>query len=562
VVILVVSLVMVQSISSRIRKSRFLPIFLILQITAVSAYGGRTPDSFTQICDSIFNIFLKRVDSAKEGPIGIGSFKRDLRMILERQLPKGAPFLKAEYMDLSYREWVSLQDPAFHLTILRYPVPEAAVEILSAALVNRISPAQVSKILESSTVRGSSRELLVWVQRLLEHPERRDGNLLKALVDDYKGSVVIARDRIKYLTGIPILPEPKPGHVRMYKGSNFFKGPALSQSQVGKPTNEIQDGGLVFLDQADANIHSVRAEAFHPDGVSVSADKTVPINYGSHIRIYEFPREVVEKLPRGAPGLNEYVFKYSVPERFRVRTLPKATYLELLKQDARRAYSNGELTRQASRNSGADLLNILLSKSDPILIRGRTLTFDGLISERTATIDRQTIQHHVLKILGQDEKYGAHFRWNEIQAPPNVDVRSVLNFSFVLHDIGKPIASELKASHQEISAEILSQMMNKAGCSRAEVELGVALVKNDVIGLMLQGFITPQQAFERLVEISKQTNLGPRDFFKVQSYFYTMDASSYIDLAFLFVQEGGMLIPKNEKFKVLRNLFENVEMKP
>jgi hypothetical protein len=41
-----------------------------------------------------------------------------------------------------------------------------------------------------------------------------------------------------------------------------------------------------------------------------------------------------------------------------------------------------------------------------------------------------------------------------------------------------------------------------------------------------------------------------------------MDASSYIDLAFLFVQEGGMLIPKNEKFKVLRNLFDNVEMKP
>ena len=560
--ILVVSLVMVQSISNRIRKSRFLPIFLIAQITAISAYGGRTPDSFTQICDSIFNIFLKRVNSSKEGPIGIGSFNRDLKLILDRQIPKGGSSLKAEYMELSYREWVSLRDPAFHLTLLEYPVPEAAVEILSSALVNRISPVQVSKILEKSAVKGSSREVLVWVQRLLEHPERRDGNLLKALVDEYKGSVVITRDRIKYLTGIPILPEPKPGHVRMYKGSNFFKGPALSQSQVGKPINEIQDGGLVFLDQADANIHSVRAEAFHPDGVSVSADKTVPINYGSHIRIYEFPREVVEKLPRGAPGLNEYVFKYSVPERFRVRTLPKATYLELLKQDARRAYSNGELTRQASRNSGTDLLNILHSKSDLILIRGRTLTFSGLISERPASLERQTIQHHVLKILGQDEKYGPYFRWSEIHAPPNVDVRSVLNFSYALHDIGKPLESELKASHQEISAEILSQMMNKAGCSRAEVELGMALVKNDVIGLMLQGVITPQEAFEKLVEISRQTNLSPRDFFKIQSYFYTMDTSSYSDLALLFTLEDGMLIPKNEKFKVLRNLFDNVEMRP
>ncbi len=537
-------------------------LLLFVQLFAFPVLAKPGDDPFTRFCNSVFDSVLKRVDSENRGPIGIKPFQKELKIILERKVPRGVSSLTPEYMDLAYREWVSLEDPAYHLTVLKYPVPEAAVDILGAALENRINSTQIKKIIEDSRMKGTSREALVWVQRLLEHPDRKDGNLLKALADQYRNSVSLVQDRMKYLTGIPILPEPKPGHVRMYKGSNFYKGPAVSQSQVGKPVSEVQDGGLVFLDQSDANIHSVRAEAFHPDGVSVSTDKTVPINYGSHIWIYEIPAEVVQRLPRGAPGLSEYVFKYSVPERFRIKTLPKATYLEFLKQDARRAYSYGDLIRQASRNSGADLLKILETKSDPILIRGRSLYFSSLISERTPTLERHTIQEHVLRIYAQSDKYWSTFPWHEIKAPANVNVKGVLHFSFALHEIGKPLTSELKASHQEISAEILVQMMNKAGYSKAEVELGRALVGNDVIGSMLQGTITPQEAFEKLLEISKKTNLSPRSFFKVQSYFYAMHASAYSDMAALFVNEGGILIPKNDKFKVLRNLFENVEIKP
>jgi hypothetical protein len=40
-----------------------------------------------------------------------------------------------------------------------------------------------------------------------------------------------------------------------------------------------------------------------------------------------------------------------------------------------------------------------------------------------------------------------------------------------------------------------------------------------------------------------------------------MDASTYSDLAALFTKEvtpgGEMLVPRNEKYRVLRNLFEN-----
>jgi hypothetical protein len=536
-------------------------LFLSLFLSAsTAAYADPSRDPFTEFCNSVYDSIMKRVNSASLGPIGLRPFMKEAGSILERQIPKGAPKLASGYMELSYREWAELGDPAFHLTVLQFPVPEAAINILGSALENRVSAEQVRGMLEGARFKDSPGEILNWVARLLEHPERKDGNLLKALVDQYKSSILISKDRIKYLTGIPIIPEVQPGHVRMYKGSNFFKGPAVSQSQAGKAPQEVPDGGLVFMDQSDANTHSVRAEAFHPDGVSVSTDKTVPINYGSHIRIYDVPREVVEKLPWGARGLSEYVFKYSVPERYRIKTLPKATYLEYLKQEGRRAYSYGELVRQASRNTGVELLNLLDSKSDPILIRGRALYFSSLISERTATLERHSIQEHVLRIFEQSEKYMNFFPWHEMGIPPNVDVKSVLNFSFAVHDLGKPLAAELRTPHQELSAEILVQMMHKAGFTKAEVELGRALVGNDVIGSMLQGVMTPQEAFEKLVEISKQTNLVPRDFFRVQSYFHAMDASSYPDLAALFTKEGGMLVPKNEKFRVLRNLFENVEI--
>ncbi|MBU6154324.1 MAG: hypothetical protein KGP28_08495 [Bdellovibrionales bacterium] len=541
--------------------SCLLVIVLVSQGFALHARAAApSVDPFTEICNSIFDSIMKRVGASKEKPIGPRAFEHEMKTILERQIPAGALEIKAAYMDLVFREWVSLGDPAYHLAVLKYPVPEAAIDVLESALINRIASDQIGNLLTKLRFKGSRKEVLFWVQRLLEHPELKNGNLLHALAVEYKKSIPLLKDRIKYLSGVPVLPDLKPGHVRMYKGSNFYRGPALSQSQVGKSAEEVGDGGLVFMDQEDANTHSVKAEAFHPDGVSVSTDKTVPINYGSHIRIYDVPEELLKRIPRGAPGLNEYVFKYSVPERFRVKTLPKATYIEMLKQEGKGAYSYGELVRRASGISGAELLAILESSSDPILIRGKSLYFSSLLNERTPDLDRSTIQIHVLKVFAQSEKYSHHLPWQEIEAPPNVNVRSVLNFAFAVHDVGKPLAAEFRTPHQMISAEILEQMMNKAGYSRAEVELGRALVGHDLIGTMLQGVISPHEAFDRLIEISRKTNLNPRDFFKIQSFFHIMDASSYSDLTALFVREGEMLVPKNEKFAVLRNLFENVEI--
>jgi len=502
---------------------------------------------------------MRLMGAAGNGPFGPRRFASEVKSVFQRQVFRGQQRIEADYLEQVYREWLTLRDPSQHLSVLKYPVPEAAVDVLSSALQNKVTSAQIAKTLKSGRYRGSQKEILNWVGRLLEHPELRDGKLLGALASEFKATRVIERDRVKYLTGIPVIPEVKPGFIRMYKGTNFLKGPSISQSQVGKPLEEIKDGGTFFLDQGEANVHSVRAEAFHPDGVSVSTDKTVPINYGSHIKVFDVPESVAQRLPRGAPGLSEYVFKFSVPERFLVRTYPKVTYLEALKEASVRTSRFAQEARSASIRGGERIIEVIESRADPILIRGRKLDYSSLMSERPVSMDRISIQQHTLKGFAQIEKYSPHFEWQRIKVPPNVDLKATVHFSYAVHDVGKPLAAEFKTAHEEISSEILSQIMNKAGFSRAEVELGRALVGNDVIGKMLQGAIEPQQAFEALVEISKTTNLSPRDFFKVQSFFYSMDASSYPDLVALFVNEGGVLVPKSDRYKVLRNLFENAE---
>lgn len=463
------------------------------------------------------------------------------------------------YLDQVYREWLTLGDPEHHLTVLQYPVPEVALEALELAQKNKMDAKAIEKRLARSGLRASHKSVLAWVKKALALSSLDEGARLMNLVAAYRNTRVIVKDGVRYLSGVPFIPAPKRGHVRMYKGSNFYKGPAISSSQVGRPLEEVLDGGEHFLHQSDANMHSVRAEAFHPDGVSVSTDKSVSMDYGSHIRIYDIPDEVVARLPRGALELSEYVFRYSVPERFRVMTLPRATCLEAFKVQTLGSQSSSLL--RLAEQSGAELVRELGLDGNLILLRGRSSRLGALYQHRTGDLGGHSIEQHTLQGVAQFEKYFPRFPWNRILAPPNVHLTRTLNMAYALHDTGKPLAGEIQVPHEELSAEILAQVMNRAGFTKAEVDLARALVGNDVIGSTLQGKLTPQEAFEKLVEIAKKTNLSPRDFFSLQSFFYTMDASSYVDLAAFFTKEstpnGEMLVPRSEKFQVLRNLFEN-----
>jgi hypothetical protein len=517
------------------------------------ARGEPPTDLLTAICTS----FLESVAKTFESPFGPSRFAKEFKELADWKLPRGKAGISGEYLDRVYREWLNLEDPEFHLKVLQFPVPEIALDIVDLAAANLIDAKGIEKLLVKGGIRPHHKPLLVWLKKMITHSRLMEGERLALLTSSYRKTGVLIRDGVRFYSGVPSIPAPKPDHVRMYKGSNFFKGPSISSSQIGKSLEEIPSGGEWFLSHEDARLHSVRAEAFHPDGVSVSTDRSVPMAYGSHIRVYDVPAGIASKLPRGAPELCEYVFRFSVPEEYRVMTLPRATFVEAFKMESAGALSYS--IRMAAEESGAGVIGALKEDPNPVHLRGRSQSLVSLYADRVGDLGGMTIQGHTLQVLAQFEKYSAKFPWIEILAPPNIHLKRTIRMAYALHDIGKPLAAGMGVAHEPLSAEILFQLMNRYGFSKAEVELAQALVGNDAIGKMLQGGITPQEAFERLVEISRRTSLNPNDFFKLQSFFYTMDASTYPDLAALFTKEGTaqgeVLIPRNEKFKVLRNLF-------
>jgi hypothetical protein len=208
------------------------------------------------------------------------------------------------------------------------------------------------------------------------------------------------------------------------------------------------------------------------------------------------------------------------------------------------------------------LIRVLKEEYDPILIRGRSMSLAEIFRGPSGAKEGYNLERHTLLGYRQMGELISKFKWSEIQDPPNVDVKKTVRFAYALHDSGKPLAFELKSPdmHEELSAEILAQVMTRAGFSKFEIDLGKALIGNDAIGLMIRGQKSVQEAFEQLVEFSKRTNLTPEEFFKVQSFYYAVDASSYPELKkTVFREEEGMLVPVSDKYHLLKSLFHNVK---
>jgi len=539
--------------------SRILLLVLILGLSPSLAQAKG--DDFISRCSHLLDRIIGAVGIKFDLPAGTRNFRREWNELTVKFDLRRVKLRNADYMDRVYSEWVLLGDPEYQLSILKYPVPQAALEALTSAIENRISPEALNKLSNDHVGKPTQAAILHWCSMVLRNPRFENIEELEAWIKKYENTRVIIRDGVRYYTGLPNIPDAPVGTVRVYKGTNFYKGPALSISMVGKPLEEILDGGEYFLDPDEARVHSIRAEAFHQDGISVSTDKTVILNYGSYVRIYNIPRSVFEHLPRGELGLGEYVFRYSIPERFRVMTLPKATYLEVLKFDEK---AIGPFTRKIQRTDIVDrpseLITCLKEQAEPILMRGRRVTLREIFRGPSGAPEGYNLEKHTLLGYQQMDLLMPKFNWSEIPDPPNVDIRRTIRFAYALHDSGKPFAFELKSPkmHEEFSAELLGQVMTRAGFTMAEIELARALIGNDAIGLMIRGDESPQEAYEEILRFSKQTNLTPREFFKVQSFYYAVDASSYPELkSRLFREENGMLVPVSDKYQVLKNLFDN-----
>ncbi len=170
-----------------------------------------------------------------------------------------------------------------------------------------------------------------------------------------------------------------------------------------------------------------------------------------------------------------------------------------------------------------------------------------------------SIREHTLMVYDNYADQSPHFHLNAIRTPENVNVSRLMKFTVALHDIGKPEAIKAgnKALQHKYTTPILVEKLRQLEFSEAEVAIAKAVVDNDVLGDFLKGMISPEQAYEKISSIAATTSVSPRDYFRLQSFFYTIDAAAYPTLkARIFSNLNGKLVPLNPRYQQLEKLFD------
>jgi hypothetical protein len=198
-------------------------------------------------------------------------------------------------------------------------------------------PLEVVKLIEKSITdqRVGSLRGLTDKQKYIVHAAREEfkdkDKTLDKLAKLRRSFIRQDDDGVLYVTGVPEEVYKRSGHTLIYKGTFHGDKMIVSKSQVGKPVNQIPRGDKEYLTYHEGTVHG-RVEI--GDGISVTTDPTIAASYGTSVITYQIPNKVFKHLPAGDPTLAEKVFKYSIPDEYRVLTVDKQTmqrYNKLIK---------------------------------------------------------------------------------------------------------------------------------------------------------------------------------------------------------------------------------------
>jgi len=125
------------------------------------------------------------------------------------------------------------------------------------------------------------------------------------------------------------LPRPRPGTVRIYRGTGHPERLQVSHSMRGRKEAEVPRGDQSFFGPFEAtrlaDRHAFGADDPHSEAVSTTTDLSTARNYAhaNHgaVMVYDVPIDTFERLPRGDRTMGEVIFRHSVPDDFLVGVL-------------------------------------------------------------------------------------------------------------------------------------------------------------------------------------------------------------------------------------------------
>jgi len=140
---------------------------------------------------------------------------------------------------------------------------------------------------------------------------------------------------------------------------------------------------------------------------------------------------------------------------------------------------------------------------------------------------------HTLGVMKNFEKYGFPQKLSEIGRS---DLLPLVRFALAVHDLGK--IESFKEHHRE-SKKIVSLLMFRLGFEKPEIDFVCALIQGDPIGLLLQEGISFGEAYLQISEMAASAGLPIYDFFEILTFYYFVDASTWVGN--LFVVPAGSL---------------------
>lgn len=190
---------------------------------------------------------------------------------------------------------------------------------------------------------------------------------------------------------------------------------------------------------------------------------------------------------------------------------------------------------------GSDLIDFL--SQDPQLA--------NFFAADAGVFEGYSIREHTEMVYEKFHEQLPHHEIHKINVPSHINIIKLFKFIISIHDIGKPlaIANEGKHAQHKYTVPIVSSIMDQLEFHDDMIKLALNLIDNDVFGDLLKGNISVNHAHQKLSELAKASNLSTQDYFQLQSFFFTIDASSYPFLhERLFDELNGKLIIKSTNY--------------
>ncbi len=178
--------------------------------------------------------------------------------------------------------------------------------------------------------------------------------------------------------------------------------------------------------------------------------------------------------------------------------------------------------------------------------------------------DAGTFQHYsvgvhtdrVFKVAATQDA----FLPDDIPAPPGTTWKKLLKLAFALHDISKGVAAEEgdKNHHHHLCVPMAERIMGELELPLSHQTLIRSLISHDLIADVLRGRRSVEDSHSALAELARTNGMEPRDFFRVQLFFFVADAASFNNVRNLHFEQApdGRLLPtKHPLFRELQSSF-------